>query len=88
MTPQKALDETITLFGIQAKDLSEVTGIGENRISRYRHGANMTVETFFALYRALPTRAQIHCWMLIGENDDSSLPLDVSEQRGLYEKIA
>jgi DNA-binding Xre family transcriptional regulator len=70
--PYKALDETIKAFKIKAKDLTELTGIGENRISKYRNNkGGMNVDTLFRLVRALPLRARIHFMMLVifGQDD-------------------
>jgi plasmid maintenance system antidote protein VapI len=70
--PAQALDETIKLFKIKATDLAELTGIGENRISKYRNNkGGMNVDTLFRLVRALPLRARLHFMALvILPNDD------------------
>jgi DNA-binding Xre family transcriptional regulator len=70
MEPYKALDETIKAFGIKAKDLTELTGIGENRISKYRNKGGMNSDTLFRLVRALPLRARIHFMMLVVIEED------------------
>jgi hypothetical protein len=72
MEPAQALHETIKVFNIKAKDLAELTGIGENRISKYRNNkGGMNVDTLFRLVRALPLKARIHFMMLVVfPNDD------------------
>jgi plasmid maintenance system antidote protein VapI len=66
MEPAEALDETIRLFKIKATDLAELSGIGENRISRYRNNrVGMNAETLFRLVRALPFKARIHFMLLV-----------------------
>lgn len=72
MEPAQALDETIKHFKIKATDLAELTGIGENRISKYRNNkGGMNVDTLFRLVRALPLKARIHFMMLVifGQDD-------------------
>jgi plasmid maintenance system antidote protein VapI len=72
MEPAQALDETIKLFKIKATDLSELTGIGENRISKYRNNkGGMNVDTLFRLVRALPLRARLHFMMLVVLEEES-----------------
>ena len=35
---QEAFNETVKLFDLRASDIADKSGIGENQISRFRHG--------------------------------------------------
>lgn len=66
--PRDALDLTIRLYGLKAKDLAEAVGIDKSSLSRYRHKEqDIQGLTAFAILAALPSDAREFFYKLITE---------------------
>jgi len=64
--PRDALDLTIRLYGLKAKDLAEAVGIDKSSLSRYRHKEqDVQGLTAFAILAALPSDARDFFYKLI-----------------------
>lgn len=69
MDQRAALNQTIKLFDIKASQLSTLSGVGENQISRFRQGkASLYAETLQAIVNALPDQARAYYYMLLLSN--------------------
>lgn len=65
MKYQDALDETMKAFKITAVEISRLSGVGENHISRFRHGQNVTIETMEKVICSLPPAARSYFYGLL-----------------------
>jgi DNA-binding Xre family transcriptional regulator len=71
-------DRTLISYGVVAKDLSEITGISENHISKFRRGkGDVTTEILFRLLEGMdelkPGSRSHFCLMLAGRRSVSSV---------------
>jgi transcriptional regulator with XRE-family HTH domain len=58
---REAFDETVKLFDLKASEISDKSGIGENQISRFRHGkTDLQSETLQKLINVLPSQAKAY----------------------------
>lgn len=66
--PRDALDLTIRLYRLKAKDLAEAVGIDKSSLSRYRHKEqDIQGLTAFAILGALPPDAREFFYKLLTE---------------------
>jgi transcriptional regulator with XRE-family HTH domain len=66
MTYREAFDETVKLFGLRASDIASKSGIGENQISRFRHGkTDLQTESLEKLIDGLPQNAKAYFYSMV-----------------------
>ena len=81
-----AFDRTLKDMGIKACTISEVSGIAESDISKFRHGnQDILGRKIERLLKALPSTAKSYFWLLFTAEDGAALPnLATAEKRVVY----
>jgi len=61
MSYREAFDETVRLFDLRASELADRSGIGENQISRFRHGkTDLQTASLEKLIEVFPPNAKAY----------------------------
>jgi hypothetical protein len=66
---REAFDETVKLFDLRASDIADKSGIGENQISRFRHGkTDLQTASLEKVINSLPANAKAYFYSRVMVN--------------------
>lgn len=66
---REAFDETVKLFDLRASDIADKSGIGENQISRFRHGkTDLQTASLEKMINSLPANAKAYFYSRVMVN--------------------
>jgi transcriptional regulator with XRE-family HTH domain len=69
MSYREAFDETVKLFELRASEIADKSGIGENQISRFRHGkTDLQTASLEKLINVLPAKAKAYFYSMVMVN--------------------
>lgn len=70
-----AFRETLHRFDLKASDVAMQSGLTRSRLSQFRNGTNIRIDTLEKILDALPAEARMYMLKLVAEDPDTSIPL-------------
>lgn len=69
-----AFNETLRRFDLNAVDLANERGLSMQRISQFKNGFNIRIDTLQKLLNAMPPEAKRHMLSLVADGESDSPP--------------